>query len=277
MLTDAFVPLLTYPDQTRETSFPALIGLLEAMGTTHVSFCGVEIDVPDLADRWGAALVALPQMAAEVERRSSQSAADLLSAASSSSKRLVAEQLTIRAAFGDPGAAVSQRARHHDFTALPIRRGSVDHQAVAEDLLFGSGRPLLIMPDDREFSAPLSRVAIAWDGTPTAYRAIHNAISLIARVRDVVLLSAPQEKAIPQAITNGLVGYLVRHGSRAEPIEVTCTEDGLARDLQSAAHNSGAGILVMGGYGHSRLREFILGGVTEGVLNDPRMPILMSH
>src|SRR5690606_22651331 len=100
-----------------------------------------EIDVPRI-DRWGGALIALPQMIAEVEQRSRINAAALLANATSLSTKALADKFTVRAAFGSPGQAVAQAARHYDLTALSLRRGSVEQEALAEDIMFGSGRPL---------------------------------------------------------------------------------------------------------------------------------------
>lgn len=102
MLTDVFVPLFTYPEETATATLPQFIKLLEAFAT-RVTYCGVEIDVPDLANQCGARLAALPQMAAEVERRSHDRAVNLLEHAKVLATTLEASTFRLRAAFIDPG------------------------------------------------------------------------------------------------------------------------------------------------------------------------------
>jgi nucleotide-binding universal stress UspA family protein len=276
MLTDAFVPMLTYPEQAIAEALPPLSSLLENFAT-HVTYCGVEIDVPDLAGRWGASLVALPQMVAEVESRSRRCAADLLHHASLLESTLHADRLTIRAAFADPGPAIARQARNHDFSAFAVRNQSTDHQTIAESLIFGAGRPLLIVPEQDAYTSSIKRLAIAWDGSATAYKAIVDAMPLIAKSSEVVVLTASDDKKVPQPTTDAMLGYLARHGAEASLKEVVSSKAGIGEDLQRSAMLVNADLLVMGAYGHSRLREFVLGGATADVLRNPMMPIFLSR
>lgn len=276
MLTDVFVPLLTYPDDARTNSLPQLAALLDVFAT-HVTFCGVEINVPGLADRWGGALISLPQMVAEVEQRSRENATGLLANATSLSTNFLANKITVRAAFGSPGQTIAQKARNYDLTALSLKRGSVDQVALAEDIIFGSGRPLVIAPEGIGYLADLSRIALAWDGSPTASRALFDSMPLLLKATDVVVLTADEDKPIPKTSIEALTGYLGRHGVKSRPVPVKPGSMGIGRALQEAAASEEAGMLVMGAYGHSRLREFVLGGATAGVLNDPLLPTFFSR
>lgn len=276
MLTDAFVPMLTYPEQASAEALPALSSLLDSFAT-HVTYCAVEIDVPDLADRWGSSLMALPQMMAEVEGRSRRCAADLLHHASMLESRLQAHSFTIRAAFADPGPAIAKQARHHDLSVFAMRDRSADHQGIAENLIFGAGRPLIVVPERGGYSTGVTKIAIAWDGSPTAYRAIFDAIPLIANALEVTVLTASEDKKVPQASTDALLGYLARHGAKPSLREVVSSKAGIGEDLQLSAALVDADMLVMGAYGHSRLREFVLGGATAAVLFNPKMPVFLSR
>jgi nucleotide-binding universal stress UspA family protein len=276
MLTDVFVPLLTFPDDAKPTALPRLSGLVERFAT-HITYCGVEINVPDLADRWGGALIALPQMIADAERRSRQNASDLLLSTRGLSQRLLAETFTIRAAFGSTGPAIARRARHHDLSAMTLRRGSVEHAALAENLMFDSTRPLLVVPDGNDRSDDASRIAVAWDDSPTASRALYDAMPLLVGATDVAVLTAHEDKPVSKAAVEATLGYLQRHGVKARMVHVDMGTAGIGKALQQAAVSEQAGLLVMGAYGHSRLREFVLGGATAGVLNDPLLPIFFSR
>jgi nucleotide-binding universal stress UspA family protein len=276
MLSDVFVPLFTFPDEIAIEPPPGLSGLLGAFAA-HVAFCGVEIDVPDLKDRWGAQLAALPQMAEEVERRSRERAASMLKLAMGVPADFQGHAVTLSVPFVNPGLAVARQARNHDVTVMLVRAGTADGVAISEHILFGSGRPLLLLPADRPVPARLGRVAIAWDGGATAYRAVHDAMPLVVAANDVVVLTAPADKQVAAASTQALLGYLGRHGVEPRLVEVASGQQGIGHDLQAAAMSQQADLLVMGAYGHSRLREFVLGGATSGVLNQTSLPVLMSR
>jgi nucleotide-binding universal stress UspA family protein len=276
MLTDVFVPLLSFPQDVRPQALPRLAALLERFAT-HVTWCAVEIDVPDIADRWGGALVALPQMVADAERQSRNSARELLESVHGLSQRIVAESYTMRATFGSPGLVVARRAQHHDLSAMPLRHGSVEQASLAESLMFDSGRPLLIVPDVTGVTDDPSRIAVAWDGSPTASRALHDAMPLLVRAANVTLLTAHEDKPVARPAIDAALAYLSRHGVTASVVAVDQGSAGIANALQQSAIAEGAGLLVMGAYGHSRMREFILGGATAGVLNDPRLPVFFSR
>jgi nucleotide-binding universal stress UspA family protein len=276
MLTDVFVPLFSYPEETAAEALPHVAKLLEAFASS-VTYCGIEIDVPDLADRWGAQLAAIPQMAAEVERKSREGAARLLSSATSIAVGFDAHATTLRAPFMNTGIAVAKQARNHDITAAAVRAGSADGRAISEHILFGSGRPLLLAPMDTTLPTSLDQVAIAWDGGASIYRAVYDAMPLIMRAKAVVVLTAPDDKDIAANSIEALVGYLQRHAVEPRIAEADASKLGVAHDLQTAALSQQADLLVMGAYGHSRLREFILGGATAGVLGRTIMPVFMSR
>jgi nucleotide-binding universal stress UspA family protein len=276
MLTDVFVPLFGQPDETNEVGLPALARLLDVFAG-HVTYCGVEANVPDLADRWGAQLASLPKMAAEMEQRSRSRAETFVAAAMAVPGKFRSQTTRLRAAFLDPGQAVAAASRHHDITLLQLRPGSEMGKAVAEHILFGSGRPLLIAPADAELPAALDRIVIAWDGSQSASRAVYDAMPIITRASDVAILTAGDDKPISSQSVDALSGYLQRHGVTPRMARAASSRQGIGSDLQSAAMAEQAQLLVMGGYGHSRLREFILGGATVGVLSRPALPILLSR
>ncbi len=276
MLSDVFVPLFTFPDEIAVDPSPELSRLLGAFAS-HVTYCGVEIDVPDLADRWGAQLAALPQMAEEVERRSRERAAGMLKRATGDAAAFETHAVTLRVPFVNPALAVAKEARNHDVTVTLVRPGSADGMAISEHLLFGSGRPLLLLPAEKPVPAALSRLAIAWDGGATAYRAVHDAMPLLADAADVVVLTAPDDKEVAAASTHALLGYLGRHGVEPRLVEAASSRHGIGNDLQEAALAERTDLLVMGAYGHSRLREFVLGGATSGVLKQATLPVFMSR
>lgn len=276
MLNDVFVPLLSYPDEARPTALARLSSLIEHFAT-EVTYCGVLVDVPDLTGRWGSGLIALPQMVAAVEQKSQANAAELLDMAAKLTTSAVAKSVTIKAVFGDPGPAIAQRSRYHDITVLPFAAGKAVHAEVAEDIIFGGGRPLILVPEQAHYPTSLSRIAIAWDGSSVASRAVYDAMPLVTKADHVTILTEQADKPIAASSTDFLKQYLDRHGVGSSHAPLQGGQTDIATALQDAAANEQAGLLVMGAFGHNRFREFILGGATAGVLKQTILPIFMSR
>ncbi len=140
--------------------------------------------------------------------------------------------------------------------------------------LMETGRAILLCPPGG-ISSPLGHVAIGWDGSKTATHAVTAALPLLGKAEKISILSI--EEPDKQGDPERLAAYLARHGITAEPLHIPAEgiEPGYAL-LENAA-TRGAHTLVMGGYGHSRLREFILGGATENVLRSAGIAVLMAH
>jgi nucleotide-binding universal stress UspA family protein len=172
---------------------------------------------------------------------------------------------------------VPRRARASDLVVFgrPESDLAPDLLPVLEATLFGAGRPLLIVPS----SAPATvgeRIAIAWNDSPEAARAVAGALPFLDAVRAVHVLTAETRRAGPEAAQH-LIGYLQWRGIAAEHRVVAATAAPVAEALLEAAAAAGADLLVMGGYGRTRLSELVLGGVTRHVLNHPTLPLLMAH
>jgi nucleotide-binding universal stress UspA family protein len=149
---------------------------------------------------------------------------------------------------------------------------------IIEAALFDSGRPVLIVPYIQRASVRLDRVMVGWDGSRSAARAVADATPLLARanVTEVVIVASEPIKSdeIPGA---DIARHLARHGAKVDVKSIVTAETDVANTILSHAADTSADFLVMGGYGHSRLREFILGGVTRGILASMTIPTLMSH
>ncbi len=141
-----------------------------------------------------------------------------------------------------------------------------------EGALLDSGRPVLVPSDGRPLD--LATIAIAWKSTREAARAVAASMPLLAKAGRIVILHA-EEKDEPAASAPRLQQTLQRHGLKVEIRIVQATPAGAAAALLAAAAD--AGLLVMGGYGHNRLREWVFGGVTAEVLRAAPLPVLMSH
>jgi nucleotide-binding universal stress UspA family protein len=144
-----------------------------------------------------------------------------------------------------------------------------------EAALLQTGRPLLIPPASGMAALP-ETVAIAAKGTPESARAVTAAMPLIEMAKSVVVLTVEEEAAQPDDAAERLAAGLGWHGFAVSLLRLRPSERGAAETLLAAAQQRSA-LLVMGGYGHSRLREWVFGGVTERVLRAAPVPVLMTH
>jgi nucleotide-binding universal stress UspA family protein len=149
---------------------------------------------------------------------------------------------------------------------------------IIEGALFGSGRAVLIVPYIQRTGLKLDRLMVGWDGSQSAARAVADAIPLLVRAKatEVVIVASEPAKSDEMPGVD-IARHLARHGARVEVKSIVTAEIDVANTILSHAADTSADLLVMGGYGHSRLREFILGGVTRGILSSMTIPTLMSH
>ena len=174
---------------------------------------------------------------------------------------------------------VTDRARLHDLAVIGTdARGMMSEVVITEHLLFESGRPVLVVPAKQVDPCPPRKVTVAWDNTRAAARALGDALPFLMAADEVILLTISGEKDIHSSIgTEETLATLLRKGLNIRHESCPMGGVSIGRALQGACANQGADLLVMGGYGHSRLRQFLLGGATREVLRDPALPILISH
>lgn len=185
---------------------------------------------------------------------------------------------TLQHSFG-VGGCLSHRARLHDLAIIGVdRAGLISERHLAEHLICESGRPVLVAPARSARPFSLERVVVAWDNTRSAARALNDAVALIGAQAELVLLTIDDDKDIATALDDADVqSALERRGLKVSLERRAGGSEPIGSVLQAAALELGAGMLVMGGFFHSRLREVILGGATAQVLDEPRLPVLLSH
>jgi nucleotide-binding universal stress UspA family protein len=149
--------------------------------------------------------------------------------------------------------------------------------ATPEDVVLSCGRPVLLVPYAGKFANVGENVLVAWTETKEAARALHDALPLMTMNKSLVLLTIEEKSRAAEGPEPDLVAHLARHGLGAKrEIERTEVLDP-ADAILSRAADLGADMIVMGGYGHSRLREMIIGGTTRDILDHMTVPVLMSH
>ena len=151
-------------------------------------------------------------------------------------------------------------------------------ELVVEGALFDSGRPVLVVPYIQKAPLELGHVLVCWNGSPNAARAVGDAMPFLRRAKQVEVVIVLGESGSSDEIPGADIGqHLARHGLDVEVERLSAIKGDVPDTILSHAADAGADLIVMGGYGHSRLREFILGGVTRGILRTMTVPVLMAH
>jgi nucleotide-binding universal stress UspA family protein len=275
MLKDVVVNLSSQGPRDFAAEYATSIAAMFGAHITGVSFV-YEPVIPD------GMLGGVPVDLIELQRRENSKAAnDAISRFDAAAKKagLSAETRLLDATFGGAAARFAQISRRFDLVVVgqaQRERGPADDLLI-EGALFESGRPLVVVPYIQRRGITLERVLACWDGSRTAARAIGDAMPLLERAKAVEVVIVAEERKSEEMTGANMNAHLVRHGVAASVKRIAKGDIAIQDALLSYAADSGADFMVMGGYGHSRLREFILGGVTRGILASMTLPVLMSH
>ena len=176
--------------------------------------------------------------------------------------------------------AVTQMSRLYDLNivAQPDRSNPSQTDFLAEAVLFGSGRPMLMVPYIARAPITADRVLICWDGGLPAARAVHDAMPFLRKAKTIDLVTVNEDEAAAGEVSStALIAHLARRDLAATPYRLTADAPNIHNAILSLAADNNTDLIVMGGYGHSRLREFILGGTTRGMFETLTVPALISH
>jgi nucleotide-binding universal stress UspA family protein len=190
------------------------------------------------------------------------------------------EALTLSASFSGAGDQFGRLARRFDLAVVGQAEPetSAVEETIAESALFDGGRPVIIVPYIQKAPLKLDNVLACWDGSRAATRAIADAMPLLQKAGRVELIIFANERGKQDEIEGADMGaHLARHGLKIEVNRTVTGDIDVADALLSHAADAGTDFIVMGGYGHSRLREFVLGGVTRSIFRSMTVPVLMSH
>jgi nucleotide-binding universal stress UspA family protein len=191
-----------------------------------------------------------------------------------------AESRMLTATIAGAADTFASLARRFDLAVVPqVTPDTIaPDELLMEAALFESGRPLLIVPYIQKTPLDLNRVICCWDGSRTAARAIADAMPFLYKAKAVDLVIVGKGKMNEKELSGADMGaHLARHGMKVDVKRIPAADVDVANVVLSYAADSGAEFVVMGGYGHSRLREYILGGATRGILASMTVPVLMSH
>jgi nucleotide-binding universal stress UspA family protein len=176
------------------------------------------------------------------------------------------------------GDVVADRLRVGDLGVF-VRRANEGpgRRMIFRAAIFDSGRPVILVPASTSFTVPQT-IAIAWDASPAAVRAVHGALPLIAKAAHTLILTVSGDKEIREGSSAvALAHLLARHGAKAEARAVARGAGSVAEALCGAAQEAGAGLLVMGAVRHSPLHDAIFGSATRLILDEPpAIPVLLA-
>jgi nucleotide-binding universal stress UspA family protein len=178
-----------------------------------------------------------------------------------------------------PVEALRHVGQWHDLLVLGARNGTPwGGERILAEVLLTSERPCMIVPEARTQAPRLERIAFAWNGSASALRALHSALPLLLRSgRLVVLNGSRQEPVAPRLPAFDIEQFCWRHELHCERIAIDAREGISGGALLSAAMAANVDMLVLGAFGHSRLREWALGGITSHMLAQSPIPLLMRH
>jgi nucleotide-binding universal stress UspA family protein len=201
-------------------------------------------------------------------------------AARASRAGIAAEPMKLAASFAGAGEQFGMIARRFDLVVVGQAEPEKDtvEELIAESALFESGRPVIVVPYIQKAPLKLDRVMVCWDGSRAATRAIADAMPLLEGAGQVEVVIIADEPGKQDEIAGADMGeHLARHGLNVDVKRMSRGDIDVADALLSHAADANTDFIVMGGYGHSRLREFVLGGVTRSILRSMTVPVLMSH
>lgn len=280
-LKDILLYIDSYPEPTPAEAIEQAVHFAAAAGGT-LSALAVQVDLQTpsnwLADR----LINLSGQCAEQEAKSLAACRAGIEVFQTKSRalKMEGEARITKVDHYRVGEHVALHARTRDLCLVPMLPRVDGQGSIAEAVVFGSGRPVVLY---RPGSADLlhnglSTVVVAWDGSRTAARALADALPLLPKARQVRVVTVLNEKADASAgATRDVVRHLQVHGVNAVAEEIDAAGRKIGKVLETYANEHGSDLLVMGAYGRSRVREFILGGATEYLLHEPKIPLFLSH
>lgn len=275
---DILLTLTSYPEPTPVSVVGDAVSIAAALGA-HLAAVSCEVHVQVPGNILSGSIPNISGIIAGEAEKSRNSARNLLAAFDAAAEKAGVPRETIVEkclTFEVPDLLVDY-ARLRDLTIVPVPE-SYD-QWYAETVIFGSGRPTLILPQTpRARPFELGTVVVAWDFSRAAARSVSDALPLLERAKKVRVVTVSNEKALDtKHSAEELAKNLARHGIDVVLDRVDADGRQIGEVLEAYALSQKADVLVMGAYGHARWREFILGGATKSLLSRPPLPILLSH
>ena len=252
------------------------LSLATEMGA-HLTAAGIVLEIVPPASFMGEYPYDIMAEAIEQARQSAEQTYRKIAAAAPPTVQT--ELVMIQAISGQAREDFGRLARHFDIAVAGQGgdEGGSDDEWMVEGALFSSGRPVFVVPNIHKGPAKLGKAMVCWDGGLPSARAVAGSIDILKRAGKVEVVSIAGRNLPNEELPGfNITRHLTRHGISATLKKLPAAQD-IGATLLSYAADSGADYMVMGAYGHSRLREFVLGGTTRTILGSMTIPVLMAH
>ena len=278
-IRDVLLPLVGEPDAVAIAAIEKCMAVAGDIGA-QVTALAVE---QDILVRPRVTISADLENAAEAATlRSVSDAHGLLKAFDAAADRfgVLKEKKLTRLAAAEVPAYLAQAARLKDLSVVPVKIHGGQSERIVEQLIFESGRPVLICPEEfaAELAVAFDNVVIAWDHTAPAARAVADALPMLQAAANIRIVTATDHKT-PAELESGaaLVRHLAEHGITAAFETVKIDGSSVGKVFEAFVTAKAVDLLVMGAYRHSRLNEMVWGGMTKTVIGRPPCWVMMSH
>jgi nucleotide-binding universal stress UspA family protein len=278
---DALLHIATYPDPTSEAAIEQAVAFAAGIDG-RLAAAAFEVDIPIHSNRVADYLVGLSGMVNEEEAKSRATRTERLAFFEARAKPagvfggVVGGQANLYLV----SEALAGLARTRDVCLVALGSRFEDQTEVAQTVLFASGRPVILFNPGRADlpSAGLDRVVVAWDGGIHAARAVREALPLLqlAKRVEVVTFINEKETAKPGLVAEAL-RHLKCHGVAGHPLEIDAAGRKIEAAFDAMIEETNPDLVVMGAYGHSRMKEFVLGGATHHMVYRARTAVFMAH
>lgn len=280
-LQDLLLQIDSYPDPTPDQAIDAAVAFARAIGG-RLTAIAAQVDIPLSSNALADRLINLSGMQKEWEERSFAGcrAAVRHFEASARTAGVYGGAEVQKIDLYSVDDALALRARTRDLCMVPLGKPYDGQLALAQQMIFQSGRPVLFFAASRPILSNdmIGNVVVAWDGSRSSARALADALPILERAGSVRVVTFLNEKEGAQGgLGAEVIRHLATHGLKAIAEEVDAKNLGIGHAIDDYMVKSAADLLVMGAYGHSRMLEFVLGGATQHVLRAPVAAVFLSH
>jgi nucleotide-binding universal stress UspA family protein len=275
MIKDILVNLSTKPEHDPGRDYAISVARAFEAHLTALAFAYEPVISGTIFDGYGASVIA--NYRAE-NRKIAQSAKERFDGAAKAAG-VLADSRAIEAGVADIASVFGNTARNYDLSVVGQARRDDEtaEELTIQGALFGSGRPVLVVPYIQQTGLKLDRVLVCWDGSRNAARAIADAMPVLKRAGAIDVVTVEPRERRNELAGAEIAQHLARHGLKVELKPLVAPDTDVPNTILSYAADSSTDFIVMGGYGHSRLREFVLGGATRGMLESMTVPTFMAH
>jgi nucleotide-binding universal stress UspA family protein len=285
-LKNIFFPLASYPVATTTSAIECVAKIARQLGA-HLSAAAFEMDVRLPAAAYADAY-SLGNIIATEYQRSSSNAHRLIAEFQDVARRqgISYEQSLERCVAADVAGRTVELAHLNDLSVIPVNKDNSSQRDIVEALLFGAGRPVLLFPEVASEDLPenFDQIVIAWDNKGPAARAVNDALPFLRSAKTVRLVTIENERRAATEPASRLVQsaealerQLARHGVDVAISNLDAKGDAAGEVLLDYVMKNKLDLVVMGAYGHARLKQVILGGTTDSILREPPGCVLMSR